>query len=184
MAILPEEESRFLNGYAIRGKYFNFSTVGQWMWDEIKVSIPPGAGIPPSYQGDLRSDGEGNGKAECENGGKRKWKRGDARKKDRHSLAPCRRSILGRQGLVCRHRDSLYHSCRSGELKPGIICLLQWIVDLMQSGCSKEDKKSCPNSPQGRSEKTDDRVSTTSRTWPISRPGGQVRKRKEVRLLG
>ena len=25
----------FLNGYAIRGKYFNFSTVGQWMWDEI-----------------------------------------------------------------------------------------------------------------------------------------------------
>src|SRR6201987_616618 len=35
----------FLNGYAIRGKYFNFSTVGQWMWDEIKVSIPPGTGI-------------------------------------------------------------------------------------------------------------------------------------------
>ncbi|SNT41275.1 Small-conductance mechanosensitive channel [Granulicella rosea] len=30
----------FLNGYAIRGKYFNFSTAGQWMWDEIKVSIP------------------------------------------------------------------------------------------------------------------------------------------------
>src|SRR4029077_12443710 len=30
----------FLNGYAIRGKYFNFSTVGQWMWDEIKVSVP------------------------------------------------------------------------------------------------------------------------------------------------
>jgi small-conductance mechanosensitive channel len=35
----------FLNGYAIRGKYFNFSTVGQWMWDEIKVSVPPGTGI-------------------------------------------------------------------------------------------------------------------------------------------
>ena len=32
----------FLNGFAIRGKYFNFSTAGQWMWDEIKVSIPPG----------------------------------------------------------------------------------------------------------------------------------------------
>jgi small-conductance mechanosensitive channel len=35
----------FLNGYAIRGKYFNFSTVGQWMWDEIKVNIPPGANV-------------------------------------------------------------------------------------------------------------------------------------------
>jgi small-conductance mechanosensitive channel len=32
----------FLNGFAIRGKYFNFSTSGQWMWDEINVSIPPG----------------------------------------------------------------------------------------------------------------------------------------------
>ncbi len=37
----------FLNGFAIRGKYFNFSTSGQWMWDEIKVSIPPGARADP-----------------------------------------------------------------------------------------------------------------------------------------
>jgi small-conductance mechanosensitive channel len=35
----------FLNGYAIRGRYFNFSTVGQWMWDEIKVTVPPGTDI-------------------------------------------------------------------------------------------------------------------------------------------
>jgi small-conductance mechanosensitive channel len=37
----------FLNGFAIRGKYFNFSTAGQWMWDEIKVSIPPGTEAYP-----------------------------------------------------------------------------------------------------------------------------------------
>ena len=37
----------FLNSYAIRGKYFNFSTVGQWMWDEIKMTIPPGAEVHP-----------------------------------------------------------------------------------------------------------------------------------------
>lgn len=37
----------FLNGYAIRGKYFNFSTAGQWMWDEIKVSVPPSMSIHP-----------------------------------------------------------------------------------------------------------------------------------------
>lgn len=30
----------FLNNFAIRGQYFNFSTVGQWMWDEISVSVP------------------------------------------------------------------------------------------------------------------------------------------------
>jgi len=30
----------FINSFAIRGKYFNFSTTGQWMWDEITVSLP------------------------------------------------------------------------------------------------------------------------------------------------
>jgi len=30
----------FLNGFAIRGQYFNFSTEGQWLWDEIVVSVP------------------------------------------------------------------------------------------------------------------------------------------------
>jgi small-conductance mechanosensitive channel len=41
----------FLNGYAIRGKYFNFSTVGQWMWDEIKVSVPLGMSIHALFKG-------------------------------------------------------------------------------------------------------------------------------------
>ena len=30
----------FINSFAIRGQYFNFSTTGQWMWDEIRFSIP------------------------------------------------------------------------------------------------------------------------------------------------
>jgi small-conductance mechanosensitive channel len=33
----------FINNFAITGQYFNFSTAGQWMWDEITVNIPPGA---------------------------------------------------------------------------------------------------------------------------------------------
>jgi small-conductance mechanosensitive channel len=41
----------FLNGYAIRGRYFNFSTVGQWMWDEIKVTVPSGKGVDPLIKG-------------------------------------------------------------------------------------------------------------------------------------
>jgi small-conductance mechanosensitive channel len=32
----------FINNFAISGQYFNFSTSGQWMWDEITVNIPPG----------------------------------------------------------------------------------------------------------------------------------------------
>jgi len=30
----------FMNGFAIRGQYFNFSTSGQWTWDEISLNIP------------------------------------------------------------------------------------------------------------------------------------------------
>ena len=32
----------FINNFAITGQYFNFSTTGQWMWDEISVNIPTG----------------------------------------------------------------------------------------------------------------------------------------------
>ena len=35
----------FMNGFAIRGKYFNFTTSGQWMWDQITLSLPPNADI-------------------------------------------------------------------------------------------------------------------------------------------
>ena len=30
----------FINNFAITGQYFNFSTAGQWMWDEISVNVP------------------------------------------------------------------------------------------------------------------------------------------------
>src|SRR6266852_1070188 len=32
----------FVNGFAIEGHFFNFSTSGQWMWDELEVEIPAG----------------------------------------------------------------------------------------------------------------------------------------------
>ncbi len=30
----------FLNSYAVEGYYFNFTTSGQWLWDEVRVLIP------------------------------------------------------------------------------------------------------------------------------------------------
>jgi len=32
----------FVNSFAIEGHYFNFSTSGQWLWDELQVLAPPG----------------------------------------------------------------------------------------------------------------------------------------------
>ena len=33
----------FVNSFAIEGHYFNFSTSGQWLWDEIEVQVPDSA---------------------------------------------------------------------------------------------------------------------------------------------
>ncbi len=30
----------FSNSFALRGQYFNFSTSGQWMWDEVSLNLP------------------------------------------------------------------------------------------------------------------------------------------------
>jgi small-conductance mechanosensitive channel len=30
----------FVNSYAIEGHYFNFSTAGQWLWDELQIALP------------------------------------------------------------------------------------------------------------------------------------------------
>src|SRR5260221_8097681 len=32
----------FTNSFAIEGHYFNFSTSGQWLWDELQVVVPTG----------------------------------------------------------------------------------------------------------------------------------------------
>jgi small-conductance mechanosensitive channel len=32
----------FVNSFAVEGHYFNFSTSGQWLWDEIEVLVPAG----------------------------------------------------------------------------------------------------------------------------------------------
>ncbi len=32
----------FTNGFAIEGHYFNFSTSGQWMWDDLQIVLPTG----------------------------------------------------------------------------------------------------------------------------------------------
>lgn len=40
-------EVSFLNLFAVEGHYFNFTTSGQWLWDEIKLIIPWGVNPYP-----------------------------------------------------------------------------------------------------------------------------------------
>lgn len=41
----------FTNSFAMEGHYFNFSTSGQWMWDELKVQLAPGQDPYPILAG-------------------------------------------------------------------------------------------------------------------------------------
>jgi small-conductance mechanosensitive channel len=44
----------FVNSFAIEGHYFNFSTAGQWLWDELQVLIPAD-GDPYGVAQDIRA---------------------------------------------------------------------------------------------------------------------------------
>ena len=41
----------FVNSFAVEGHFFNFTTSGQWMWDELQVQIPPGQDPYPIVDG-------------------------------------------------------------------------------------------------------------------------------------
>jgi small-conductance mechanosensitive channel len=40
----------FLNSFAVEGNYFNFSTSGQWLWDQLQVFIPSGEDLYPTME--------------------------------------------------------------------------------------------------------------------------------------
>src|SRR4029077_3975853 len=132
----------FLNGYAIRGKYFNFSTVGQWMWDEIKVSIPPGTGIHPLikgiYEATVKTTEADAKMAEAE------WKRVTHEEgSPQFSAMPSVNLRPAGPGVDVVIR----YITRAGVRVETRNHLFAMIVDLMQGG-SKEDRNLAPLSPQ------------------------------------
>ncbi len=40
----------FVNSFAVEGHYFNFSTSGQWLWDELQILIPAGEDPYPTIE--------------------------------------------------------------------------------------------------------------------------------------
>jgi small-conductance mechanosensitive channel len=40
----------FVNSFAIEGHYFNFSTTGQWLWDELEIMVPAAEDPNPTVQ--------------------------------------------------------------------------------------------------------------------------------------
>ena len=132
----------FLNGYAIRGKYFNFSTVGQWMWDEIKVSVPPGTEIHPLikgiYEATVKTTEADAKMAEAE------WKRVTHEEGSPHfSAMPSVNLRPAGAGVDILIR----YITRAGVRVETRNHLFAMIVELMQ-GASKEDRNRGPLLPQ------------------------------------
>ena len=133
----------FLNGYAIRGKYFNFSTVGQWMWDEIKVSVPPGTSIHPLlksiYESTVKITEADAKMAEAE------WKRVTHEEgSPQFSAMPSVNLRPAGAGVDIVIR----YITRAGVRVETRNRLFAVIVELMQ-GESKEDRSLAPLTPQG-----------------------------------
>jgi small-conductance mechanosensitive channel len=136
----------FLNGYAIRGKYFNFSTVGQWMWDEIKVTVPPGtdihALIKGIYEATVKATEADAKMAEAE------WKRVTHEEgSPQFSAMPSVNLRPAGAGVDIVIR----YITRAGVRVETRNHLFAMIVELM--GVSKEDRNLAPLSPDGRLKK-------------------------------
>lgn len=74
----------FTNSYAIEGHYFNFSTSGQWLWDELTVILPAGHDPYPMVDAVKKKVVEAT--AESGQKAEREWK-GAAKSADMSSLS-------------------------------------------------------------------------------------------------
>jgi len=71
----------FVNSYAIEGHFFNFTTSGQWMWDELQITVPSDQDPYPlidAIQKTVTKETEANAKA-----AEQEWERADSHYKVR-----------------------------------------------------------------------------------------------------
>lgn len=71
----------FVNSYAIEGHFFNFTTSGQWLWDELQISVPTDQDPYPlieAIQKTVSKETEANAKTAAQ-----EWERADSHYKVR-----------------------------------------------------------------------------------------------------
>src|SRR5207244_4245232 len=74
----------FTNSFAIEGHYFNFSTSGQWLWDELQVVLPTGQDPYPIIDAIQKKVAEAT--ADSAKQAEKEWQRA-ARSRDMSSLS-------------------------------------------------------------------------------------------------
>jgi small-conductance mechanosensitive channel len=74
----------FTNSFAVEGHYFNFSTSGQWLWDELEIVLPTGKDPYPIVQAIQKTVLEAT--AESAHQAEAEWQK-TARSRDMRSLS-------------------------------------------------------------------------------------------------
>jgi hypothetical protein len=115
----------FTNSFAVEGHYFNFSTSGQWLWDELQIVLPAGKNPYPVVEAIqkivLEATSEGARLAEQE------WKSAAKYREVKVSAAPAInvKPIIGGAKFPCvmllARTSDLY--CMPSLTMPRWICL-------------------------------------------------------------
>ena len=129
----------FVNSYAVQGHYFNFSTSGQWLWDELKLVLPAGQNLHPIidviHKKVLEATAEGARQVEHE------W-HGTTRSRDLKALsaepAINVKSIIGGTEISVRY---ITNASQRSQLRAK---LNNALVDLLGSGLTPEPAPDAP----------------------------------------
>jgi small-conductance mechanosensitive channel len=114
----------FTNSFAIEGHYFNFSTSGQWLWDELQVILPTGQDPYPIADAIqkkvLEATSEGARQAEEE------WKSAAHSRVGTLSMAPAInvKPVIGGVELVVRYitRANERYQLRAKLYQTAVVC--------------------------------------------------------------
>jgi len=116
----------FTNSYAIEGHYFNFSTSGQWMWDELQVVLPTGQDPYPVIECDSEKGRRSNHRNR-ETGRAGMATRREFSPDERLSACACHQREAGHR----RRRDCVRYITRANERYQLRAKLYQAAVDLL-----------------------------------------------------
>jgi small-conductance mechanosensitive channel len=138
----------FVNSFAIEGHYFNFSTSGQWLWDELQVQVPLNEdpySVAEAIQKIAADETEANAR-----GAEQEWERVVSRRdKKTFSAAPSMSIIPVGSGVNVVVR----YITRARERQEARTRLYRAVVDLLRGKNLPESAaKPVPESPARKQE--------------------------------
>jgi len=125
----------FVNSFAIEGHYFNFSTSGQWLWDEIEILVPAGENPYPiidSMQKMVAKETEANARA-----AEKEWQAAT----EKHGAQPLSAApAVNLRPTTAGVEVHVRYITRAGERFATRTRLYQGLVDLLHHGQVEEGK--------------------------------------------